>query len=209
LNKTLIDLQYLPSLEYFCALLPYQTIIIEKHEHFIKQSFHNRCYILGPHKTERLVIPVRGGQSKITVGDIKIDNRQKWVNQHWRSIQSAYGKAPFFEYYADDFSNIFHSKEESLFNFNLSLLTLCLKVLGLQPLLQITEKFQEELAAGETDLRNLISPKKTWQVNNIYHPSPYTQVFGNKFVENLSILDLIFCEGNQALKILRDSSLNT
>lgn len=209
MNKVLIDLHFLPSLEYFCALIRHDVIIIEKQEHFIKQSFHNRCYILGPNKIERLVIPVCGGHSKLKISEIKIDYSQKWVNQHWRSIQSAYGKAPFYEYLTDDFNKLLIKRHESLFELNFHLLTICLKILGLQPEIRVTETFQKESTDGLLDLRNHISPKKPWQSRSFYEIKPYAQVFGNKFVENLSIIDLLFCEGKQAIKILRNSSVHT
>jgi hypothetical protein len=71
-----------------------------------------------------------------------------------------------------------------------------------------TEIYQKELDLGIFDARNTINPKKLIERDFFYNPVPYQQNFGNEFVPNLSILDLLFCRGNQALEILKKSASN-
>ncbi|HMQ00073.1 MAG TPA: WbqC family protein [Cyclobacteriaceae bacterium] len=208
MKTALIDLHYLPSIEYFCALLPFEKIILEKHEHYIKQSYHNRCYILGANKIERLVVPLKSRDGKTSISAIEIDHQQKWLNLHWRSIQSAYGRAPYFIFYAEMFEAIFRKEHRLLYDLNLELLTLCLKIIGLNKDITESTSYQNKTDEHIALLRNQISPKRNWQERGFYKPKPYIQVFGNKFVPNLSILDLIFCEGKHAVKVLQQSAGN-
>jgi hypothetical protein len=205
MSSILIDLHYLPSLEYFCALYSCDKILLEKHEHFIKQSFRNRCYINTSQGTQMLIVPVTEKHGKVSVEEIKIDHRQKWQNNHWRSIESAYRKAPFFEFYSDDLKDIIYQEHEYLFHLNYDLLSFCLKCMGVRPSISETVIFEKEVIAPYSDLRSVITPKKAYSDRSYYSPAPYQQVFGNTFVANLSFIDLLFCEGPRSIDVIRSS----
>lgn len=207
-KTALIDLQYLPSIEYFTVLLKYDKIILDKEEHFIKQTYRNRCEILTANKVDKLSIPVIGGRKKIKVKDIEIDHDQKWQKDHWRAIQSAYGRAPFYEYFVHYFEPLFQKQEKYLFDFNLELLTLCLKLLQTKINFETTDKYYKAPENDHTDdLRSIVSPKRGYKSNSLYSPVSYPQVFGKNFVANLSIIDLLFCEGPNAKTIVTKSIL--
>lgn len=178
---------------------------MECYENYSKQSYRNRCEILTANGIDVLTVPVLGGNSKTLVRDVRIDYTQKWVNRHWRAIQSAYGKAPFFEFYAEQFRQILHGQPEFLFDLNWSILTVCLKFLQLDNDLKFTSGYTKQLQNPADDFRSAIHPKKKNSGSLHHKPVSYTQVFGNKFVKNLSILDLLFCEGPGANQILKSS----
>jgi hypothetical protein len=188
----LIDLHYLPSVAYFSTLRNASGIVIEKHEHYEKQTYRNRCYINTANGIVILIVPTIATHKKMQLCDIQIDYRQKWLNNHWRSIQSGYGKAPFFEYYAEDLQRILFRKFQFLYDLNLELLTLCLKMLKMNLTIVETVAYDENVTNDLIDLRSAINPKKTNTLNLFYKPAPNYQVFGNKFVQNLSILDVLF-----------------
>jgi WbqC-like protein family len=201
----LIDLHYLPSLEYFCAIHSFEELILEKHEHFVKQSFRNRCYINTSQGRQMLIVPVTEKHGKVSVQEIKIDYQQKWKNNHWRAIESAYRKAPYFEFYSDELRGILDKNHELLFHLNKDLLSFCLKSVGVKATLSETVSFEKEI--NEIfDLRSQITPKIPYTNRSFYHPKPYQQVFGNAFVENLSLLDLLFCEGPNSLRFIKTSA---
>jgi hypothetical protein len=204
----LIDLQHLPSVAYFSTLRNALPVVIEKYEHYEKQTYKNRCYINTANGIVVLIVPIIATHKKTKVCDIKIDYRQKWLNNHWRSIQSGYGKAPFFEYYAEDLQRILFRKFEFLYDLNLELLTLCLKMLKMNLTIVESMAYEENITNDLIDLRSAINPKKAESLNLFYKPAPYYQVFGNKFVQNLSILDVIFCEGPGAAGVVQASSPN-
>jgi hypothetical protein len=192
---SLIELQYLPCIAYFSALSQADEIILERHENYIKQSYRNRCYINTAAGTAALTLPVIQNERKTLITEVRIDNSQKWFNNHWRTITSAYGKAPFFEYYADDLYQILSTKPTRLYTLNLDLLTLCLKWLKISIPIKESDSYEKVPLPPVADLRSMIHPKKEKNLNPFYKSTPYVQVFGNKFAGNLSLIDLVFCMG--------------
>lgn len=209
-NETLlIELHYLPCIQYFAYLNSFDKIIIDLNDHYSKQTYRNRCRINGANKIEDLVVPVRKiHNDKMLMYEVEIDNNQKWLNKHLRAIQSAYGKAPFFEYYADEFFGIFRKSHNRLVELNKELLTKCLEILDVDFDLEFTENSNDGSGNGLYDAKNEINPKKSILENSIYSPTKYFQVFGSNFVHNLSIIDLIFCEGPQARQIIQKSCVH-
>ena len=204
-QSVLIELQYLPCIEFFSCIQSFNEIILESNENFVKQSYRNRSYILGSNKTEMLVIPVIDGNKKVLIKDIKIDYSQRWDVNHWRTMSAAYGKSPFYEFYSDYFKNIFDKKHSFLWELNFEILTMCLKLLRVNKTIRQTHNYEKEVNSTVFDARNLIRPKNDSISGQFYQSSPYQQNFGNEFVPNLSIIDLLFCRGNQASEILKKS----
>jgi len=202
-EKALIELHYLPSLAYFSLFLQY-SMVLDAHEHVEKQSYRNRSHIHTSSGLGALIVPMVHEKEKIPISQIRIDFGQKWQKNHWGAIQSAYGKAPFFEFYGGELRECLFSAPSFLFELNLNLLSLCLKWLKLDASPAFSERYHEKGNFPGNDLRNQIHPKNDETWNQYYHPQPYIQVFGNKFASNLSLMDLIFCQGPEALAILRE-----
>jgi hypothetical protein len=202
-KAVIVDLMYLPPIEFFVAIEGYDTLIIEGQDNYQKQTYRNRASIRLANKVEHLSIPVQGGNSKNLYRDVKIAYDQKWVNIHLRGIQSAYGKAPFFEHFFPYFENTFRKGHARIFDLNLELLTLCLKFLQRKIQIVVSSEYKEN--AGIKDLRGLIHPKESFDHRDIYRAEPYMQLFGLDFVPNLSVIDLLFCEGPQAGSIIARS----
>ena len=205
-RTVLIDLQYLPGIHFFSTLLHFDEILLENNEYYVKQSYRNRCYILGANKVEMLTVPIVDGNKKILIKDIQIDYQQRWTEIHWRTIKAAYGKAPFFEFFGEYFQQTLQKKPQFLWDLNYELLTICLKLLQVKKTIRLTENFEKEPENTVFDARGLINPKKATESGLYYQPAAYQQNFGNEFVPDLSIIDLLFCRGNQSLGILKKSS---
>lgn len=203
----LIETHYLPSIAYFSALQNVNEVLLEKHERYVKQSYRNRTYIVSTQGKEKLIVPLTSKHGKVLITDVRIDYGQKWLNQHWRAIQSAYGKAPFFEYYKEDLETVLFKKTMFLYDLNFELLSMCLKWLKRDVTLKESVAYEVTPSPPILDLRGSISFKNEENVVNLYRPYRYYQVFGNTFVGNASILDLIFSEGPGAARIVEASAV--
>jgi hypothetical protein len=204
-SAILLEVHYLPSIAYFSALSGAERIIFERHENFVKQTFRNRCYINTEHGRHMLTIPVALPGSKVRITDVKIDYGQNWMNHQWRTIQSAYGKAPFFEHYADDLHDELFRRHVFLYDLNFNLLTLCLRWLRWNVAVEESLSYEKIPTDNIYDLRSFLTPRNTDNAARIYQPVPYYQVFGNSFADNLSFIDLIFCSGPEAGRIVQSS----
>lgn len=207
-HTLLIDLQFLPCIEYFTWLLSYDHIELEIYGNYQEQTYSNRCYILSSQQVDRLTVPVIGGKKKILYKDIQIDSQQKWSICHWRSISTAYGKAPYFEYLSDYFHKILFQPYTHLYQLNLALLKLCLELLNLKKNIKITSEYIANPPSSVVDARNIISPQIPFSCRSKYKPCCYQQVFGTVFNANLSILDTLFCEGPNAYNIIKNSCIS-
>lgn len=196
-QSVLLPATYFGPIHYFAVVRQARKVIIEREEHYIKQTWRNRCMILTANGVYPLTIPVikvHGNPTKIN--DIPISYREKWQLIHWRTIASAYRNAPYFLYYADELENILFSNEERLFDFNLRLTETLLKMLHITVQISITRKYEANPPGNILDLRGQFTPKKTL----VPHFPVYMQVFGERhgFVPGLSIIDLLFNLGPAA-----------
>jgi hypothetical protein len=202
LKSLLIDLHYLPSVEYFCILQQYDAIQLEKHEHYVKQSYRNRCYINTAQGPEMLTVPLTGKHGKVPVKDVRVDFSTHWQNNQWRTLESAYRKAPFYEFYSDELQKIIYHKHTFLFDLNFDLLSFCLKSIRHKPTLSMSMTYEKTPKDSFSDLRSVIHPKISYSDRPFLRPVPYQQVFGNQFAANLSLIDLLFCEGPRTGSLL-------
>jgi hypothetical protein len=197
-----IELQYLPCLEYFTCILQYDRIYIDVEERYVKQTYRNRCNVLTTNKIDMLTVPVKGYDAGSPTKDILIDYSQDWIRRHLGCFKSAYGKSPFYEFYAPDLINIYQRRLAYLVDLNYELLTNCLRLVG------IKKDIQYNLSGGELEESRVVNDisainnKKAGNSFKYYQPAPYYQTFGNDFVQNLSIVDLLFNMGPEAKSVL-------
>ncbi len=193
-SGAVLPMFYLPPVEYFTKLNSYKSdILIEKEEHFPKQTYRNRANVYSPDGVLALVVPVmKGSKNHTKIKDVKISYDFDWQRLHWLSLQACYRRSAYFEYYEDDFSVFYKNKFPFLFDYNEQLLHFLLKSLKIKTEINYTETYQAEYT-DRIDFRAAIHPKKETDFNQI----PYFQVFEdrNGFIKNLSIIDLLFNQG--------------
>jgi len=196
---------YFPNMAHFAAMINAEEVVFEMDDNFVKQTYRNRAYIYGANGKLALNIPVMHSQKKRQkYRDVKIFNEEKWQSLHWKSMLSAYRTSPFFEYYEDDLRPLFEIKADYILDFNLKCFEVICDCLQLELNTSKTETFQKTVE-NKKDFRYLVNAKKE-------HPQQfetYTQVFSNKhgFISNLSVLDLLFNEGPNALNYLVSQTL--
>ena len=198
--ECLLPISYLGPVAYYSAILQSEEIFIETKEHFIKQSFRNRCIIMGANGTQTLTIPKeRKSSDKTLISDISISNQDNWQKLHWQSIISAYNSSPFFEYYKDDLLTFYNTKHNTLFDFNLKISKTILELMQVEKKLNFTSKFQKEFNGLDFRSSKFI----------LKNQEEYQQVFCEKysFVPNLSILDVLFNLGPETTSYLERQSI--
>lgn len=179
---------YLPPVSWCAAAWNSEALVVEAHEHYQKGSLRNRCHIAGPNGVQRLSIPLeKGKHQQVPIREVRIAYDENWQRQHWRSISTAYGNAPYYEHYAEDLAPFYEKRFVFLFDYNLDLLTFILqKKLAWPGEIRISE-FYEAPAAVEYGMTRR-----------------YPQVFEEKhgFLPDLSVLDLLFCCGKRGGEVL-------
>lgn len=190
----LFSIAYLPPLSYIHQCIEADKIIIDQHEHFIKQTFRNRCQIYGPNGIQSLIIPIKHQNlSHSPVKDTRISFDVPWNKIHWKTICSAYRNSPFFEFYEDEFKIAYEKPDEFLIDFNYKLLEIIFKIFNLNKTIKLSEDF-EKAPTLSVDFRNTFHPKKKF-----ININPYHQVFSDRFgfINDLSCIDYLFNVGNR------------
>ena len=200
---------YLAPIQYYAKFVQGDRIFIEQNENYTKQSYRNRSMIVSANGPIPLSIPVvHSSSEKILTKDIRIADHGNWQHMHWNAIVSAYNSTPFFEYYQDDFYTFYHKKYSLLFDFNEELRILILGLLNIEsPVIEYTSEYKTTFQDTELDMRDVIHPQKDLSIDHFFVSIPSYQIFEQKlgFVENMSIVDLLFNMGNESQLILNNS----
>ena len=205
-KRILLSSHYFPCISYFACLVSSNRSVIDFGEHFIKQSYRNRCLIYSANGVLPLSIPVvKNG--KTPMNEVGLDINSDWKTLHWRAIRSAYNSSPFFEFYSDDLKEVFFTEYASLVEFNSCLLLHICNEIGISIRFETSSVYIDPKNT-DLDLRVLLNPKSKYDIALDF--PRYIQIFEGKhgFIENLSILDLLFHEGPETLSYLKRLDLN-
>ena len=198
---------YFAPISYYSKLLSDNSAaVIEKHENYVRRSYRNRCTIYAANGLQDLVVPVvKTDNSKIPVTEVEISYDTLWQKQHFKAIESAYRRSPFYEYYIDGLMAFFNCRHYNLYEFNMLIMKTVCRLLKIPLNIRESSDYVKFAGEGIIDLRNVIHPK----INHAhiipgFIPPVYNQVFAAKFgfKPDLCILDLLFNTGPEAGKLL-------
>lgn len=198
---------YFPSIATFAAIVQ-NDVVWEAHDNFQKQTYRNRCYICTDKGKHMLNIPIKhvgGKEGRQKYGDVVMDNSYNWKKLHWRTLETAYRTSPFFEFYEDELKPLFEGNDSSLFEFNLKTIEAIGNCMGIEIPKRKTESFKIN-APEHIDARFLVEAKREKKANLGNYPQVFEERHG--FIPNLSILDLLFNEGTNALSYLKNQPMD-
>lgn len=193
---TILPAAYLPSIEYFAALLR-GDCIVDLGEHFIKRSERNRARILAADGPMALTAQVRhADRPRQPMREMRLDYSKRWQHQHWGALVASYKASPFFDHYAARFEPFYRREFEFLADYDLRLLEMLCDAAHI-PMPAVSERYVDA-APGDLDLR----PKR--KEGPVFTTEPYVQAFADRmpFVANLSFADLLFAEGPASVAVL-------
>lgn len=197
----LFPLFYLPPIEYFTKLIQFSdNVVMENQENFPKQTYRTRASIHSPNGKLELIIPlVRGSKGHTPMKDVKISYEFNWQRAHLMGIQTTYRSSAYFEFYENEFVPFYEKKWNFLVDYNDAILQALIRMLKLKITYKYTEEYKEQYE-GLVDLRESMKPKQALQQS----VKPYYQVFEerNGFINNMSIIDLLFSQGPQSINYL-------
>lgn len=202
MQTVLLSSLYLAPIQYYSNLFHAERAVIEIDDNYQKQSYRNRCIIAAANGALPLSVPIEKPKGlKCKMKDIRIAEHGNWQHFHWNAIISAYNSSPYFEYYRDEFIPFYEKKTTFLFDLNQQLHSLICSLLDIDTPTSCTSNFIEQVPPDTIDLRETIHPKRDWRkMDKEFVAKPYYQVFADKrpFIENMSIIDLLFNMGNES-----------
>ena len=209
MTTALLQTTYFGPVQWYQKLKRYDHCVIEQYDSYQKQTYRNRCVIATANGLQALTVPV--DHSPLTIDhvqckDLRISDHNQWRRVHWNALQSAYSESPFFEYYADDIRPFFEQKYEFLIDFNEAIRQKMCELLDIETSVSYSSGFRVQGSgfrvhgSGFRDFREVIHAKHP-QDDPDFQPRSYWQVFQHRygFQPNLSILDLLFCMGPEAV----------
>lgn len=205
--EILLPCMYLPPIAAFVHLSHENIIHLELSENYVKGTFRNTAQIAGPNGKQLLKVPVKKLKNGL-MSEVKISNDENWRRIHLRSIETAYGTAPFFEYYIGEIQMIYKVNYEYLWELNLAFIKFIINKLQLNIAVEINQDVSVDREINNRyNLMNALGSK----ISQVDHSplKPYPQVFEYKYgwQNDLSILDLIMCLGPMGKSYIEDQEI--
>lgn len=207
-SSVLLSTAYFAPIPFYALIIKSVNTYIEQFENYTKQTFRNRCEILGANGNISLIVPVvKSRNPKTLIKDMRISYDVDWQRNHWHTICTAYGSSPYLNYFKDDIFPFFEVKEKFLLDYNIKIHDTMCELLEIGNNTILTSDF-ETIPEDFENFREVISPKNKL-LNHQFPNEKYTQVFSEKtgFVPNLSILDLLFNEGPNSFNIMANCTV--
>ena len=197
---------YFPSIAQMVAMVQHEDACFEVEANYQKQTYRTRAYIAHANGKLALNVPIKHSKdgTRQKTKEVLVENNFPWQEQHWKSLQTAYRTSPFFEYYEDELLPLFSEKVDGLIDHHFSILKVVEGLLDTNLNYSLSQTYEKDPKIK--DLRYLAVCKN----EAVFPLEPYTQVLQSHhgFLSNLSVLDLLFNEGPNALYYLEHQKID-
>jgi len=193
------------------------------------KKWRNRNIVKTRYGPRWMTVPLKHGRGNKHISEVAVDYSRDWQTAHLNVLYENYRKAPFWNAYKDQFATLIRVQYQSISDLNV---TLCKWVMGLLEIKTEIRMSNEFSVAGDKTTRpvkllqrvgasSYVSGPNTktytdvnlFKSNNIklefktYNYLPYPQLWGD-FINEVSVLDLIFNTGPEARGYLKSLSAN-
>ncbi len=217
---------YIPWKGYFDGLNTVDTFVVYDDMQYTKRDWRNRNQIKTPQGPLWLSIPVEvKGKYFQKINETVVSDKE-WGIKHWKTIQANYAKAPYFKTYKEYFEPLYLNASFShLTSINIAFINSINTILGIT--VEMLDSRDFELAEDKT--QRLVDICKKLNATDYYsgpaaqnymdesafknenirvhyfdysgYPE-YPQLYGD-FTHNVSVLDLLFNTGPEAIKYMK------
>ncbi len=202
MTTALLACEYFPSIAWYQQFNKAAQVCLEQYEFFERRSFRNRCHLAGPNEMVTLSVPLLGGRNQKTImKDIKISYEEDWRPKHWKTIVSAYKNSPYFDFFEAQIFSFFQQKPTFLLDLNLQSLQLIQSILQKNTSYSMSTSYVLSPSDDIKDFRQSFSTQSKVHHENL---PQYWQTFQERhgFLPNLSMLDILFCCGQETLSLI-------
>ena len=228
MKGTILQPTYLSWLGYFEMISSSDVFVVFDHVQFERKSWQQRNRIKTANGVVSLTVPVQKMPREAKISEMKISYEGcNPLEKHWKTIELAYKKAPYFLRYKSDFEKVYSEKFVLLRDLNVRIIKLICNILDIKTKIVLSSdlNLKDEKMAKTEKVVNLcknqgitqlydaggaeeILDKSLFEKENIeitfqnfQHPE-YPQLWG-EFVPYLSIIDLIFNQGEKSSLIIK------
>ena len=198
-RKVILTTEYMPPISSFWLMNRSANTLIEHCENYQKKSTRNRSKIFGVNGVDILSVPLKKGKNnRMPITEVEVSYDSEWISNHLHAIKSAYGNAPYFEYYFDDIERILKSEHNLLIDLNTALIKFFIKSFDIEAVINQTEDYVKEYDTYTVDVRKMSFNNRTIEG---FTARTYNQVFEEKyeFIKDLSAIDLLMCKGPEGI----------
>ena len=215
---------YLPWLGYFAKWAAADVFIMLDTVQYEKNGFQNRNRIKTRAGPQWLTVPVHASLGT-PLDDVTIDTSQPWRARHWRTIEHAYARAPYFHRYRRSLAELYEREWSRLAPLARASAAWIAAALGITTPVRLASELAVlepdptgrlvalcQAVGGATYLAGRDGARYMDRarfrragiavLEQTYDHPVYAQVHGD-FVPFLSALDLLLTHGDEALPILR------
>lgn len=215
---------YLPYLGFFKKIQTSDVFVYLDDAQYAIRSWDNRNKIRSNDSSIWISVPVLHPFGK-KLNEVEISYSKNWIDDHKNLIEANYKNAPYFKNYWSEIESILNKRLKKLIDLNLELIEffnknlqiqtrtvksseLNVEAMGTQRLFEICKKvdattYRSGILGNEYLDESIFKNGKISVIyENFQHPT-YSQS-GKQFIPNLAIIDLLFHEGENSVKVLAD-----